>query len=377
MAARKGEMKMTRTIIIALLACGCTGQPDLYEIRGTMLHVTSAWEPALGEGATVDATMLLYGGGVVAKEFSQRSNGVSAKVSQGHYDALVFNGVMESEQETNLDFVRMRGTGDPATFEVCAAEAAPLRRLSRAEGEYIASNNMALFAFARGEVDIERSGTLHLKYENGRRVENGAGGNDVYVEFSPRVYNYRFRVRMTGLVNPFSAATVSGAVRGFAGSIFPATEDGVPRVGFAATHHLAFSAPTRADKTRTAEDGTVIGTVESQVFVTFGPALPASGGELPAAGVYLLDPVIALVDGTEFRLTEPIDITPQVNALAAALAAHHRGGGQITYDDNFFEIEVPDLITLPVIEGGNPLPGAGGNVDVEEWPEDEPVIIWI
>jgi hypothetical protein len=215
---------------------------------------------------------------------------------------------------------------------------------------------------------------LRLKYKDGRRVpHDDAHRNGIHVEFSPRAYSYRFRVRMTGLANPQSAALVSGAVRGFAGSLFPATANGVPRMGFPATHHLALAPPSSGEKTRTAEDGTVIGIAESSVFVSFGPAIPAPGERLPDAGVYFFDPVITLVDGTVFRLSAPLDITPQVNEIAAVISAHHCAGERITYDDNLFTIEIPDTVALPAIENY----GDGSVVDVNDWKQEEPVIVWI
>jgi hypothetical protein len=290
---------------------------------------------------------------------------------------MVFNGVMESEQVTNLDYVYMRGTGDPATFEVCCAPANPLRNIVRLDGEYVASNNMELFAFDTEEVNVEHTDGLRLKYVDGSRVkdENTVVGQNVCVEFAPRVYSYRVRVRMTGLVNPLSSAYVSGAIRGFMGSIFPATENGVPRMGFAATHHLTLAPPSVGEKTRIADDGTMTGTVESSIFVTFGPEVPAPGERLPDAGVYFFDPAITLINGIELRLPSPLDITPQVNAIAAVISAHHYDGQPITHDNNLFTIEIPDPVVLPVIE--DDCPDDNSLVDVDDWGRDEPVIIWI
>jgi hypothetical protein len=258
---------------------------------------------------------------------------------------------------------------------VCCAETRPSRNIARLDGEYVANNNMSLFAFDMGEVEVASADALRVKYADGRRVAGDPlFSSDVYAEFSPRAHSFRFMVRMTGLVNPHSAAHVSGAVRGFAGSIFPATADGVPRMGFAATHHLALAPPSTGEKTRAAEDGTRVGIAESSVFVSFGPAMAAAGEPSPATGVYFFDPVVTLVDGSEFRLSAPIDITPQVNAIAALIAAHHRGGRQITHLDNLFTIEIADRVVLPPIEDG---PRDGAMVGVGEWARDEPVIVWI
>ena len=378
------RMKKAITAMAALaLVAGCTGLRDLYEERRTELHVVSLWNEAL-DGPTMDATMLLYGNGTIVKEFYQRMNGVSAQVSAGRYDVVLFNGVMESEQNTNLDHIYMRGTNSPATFEVCAAEVKPSRRIARAEGEYIANPNMSLFAFARGEVDIIRANGLLRKYNNGRRVaDDGNADNEVRVEFSPRAYSYRFCVRMTGVGNPHSAQYMAGAVRGFAGSVFPAaSDDGVPRMGFPATYHLSF--PNGTSRTRSEGEGKIeIGTLESSVFTTFGPALAAAGEKLPASGRYFFDPVFVLADKdkTEFRLAAPIDITRQVNEISAVIAEHHRPGGhRITYEKNLFIIEIPDAVELPKIKSdngnGNGNQG-GGPVTVNGWGPDEPAIVWI
>ncbi len=353
-------------VIASLLLAGCDAQMDLYDTSVPMMAIEGSWETSLGVREMFDGTALLYSKGRVKKEYLSRPNTVTAAVSHGQYDILLFNGVMESEQATNLDHVFFRGTSAPESFEAVAAEGTRNKRLSRIDGEYIASNGMEIFTFARGGAFIEDEGRDYLKYMNGRKVaslpENYVADE---VRLVPRAVSYRFQVKLTDIVNPGSARSVSGALRGFAGSVFPAS----PQTGgMEATHHLNFSTPS-VNRTRTDPDGTVLGTVQSPVFVSFGPPLPESLDGLPASGGYTFDPSFVLVDNSEFTLPQPIDITPQVNAALERIFRHRSGGGDLAIGENLFVIEITDRIELPVIMPENV-------VDVIEW-NDEEVLVWI
>jgi hypothetical protein len=99
--------------------------------------------------------------------------------------------------------------------------------------------------------------------------------------------------------------------------------------------------------------------------------VPANGVELPESGKYFFEPVFVLLDGTEHR-TGPIDVTAQVNSFIARMLEHHGDGEDISHGENLFAITIDDEVLLPVIAGGGGLP-----VEVEPWPDDEIIIVWI
>ncbi len=356
--------------IAALFFAGCDAQMDLYDTAIPTVAIEGNWNTSLGVQDMFDGTAMLYKDGAVTKEYLSRANSVTAIVSRGQYDILLFNGVMESEQVTNLDHIFFRGTDRIATFEAVAAEGTPSRRLSRLDDEYIANNDMEIFTFARDGVFIESELQDYLKYKNGRKV---ASVPENYVESEvslvPRAMSYRFQVKIANLVNPSSARAASGALLGFTGSVFPASSQNMPESGIPATHHLSLAAASGVS-IWTDDDGTELGKIQSPVFVSFGPPLPASTGQLPASGKYTFDPVFVLADNTEFKLPQPIDVTPQVNAAIERIFRHHSGGGDIAIGENLFVIEITDRIELPII-----MPDK--IVDVIDWEDEEEIIVWI
>lgn len=358
-----------------MLFAGCSEQRDLYSISSSAVQIETNWVPSLNRQNMQEATAMLYkDGNNVVKEYFSQPNSVKARVSHGRYDMLIFNGVMESETVTNLDHVFFRGTSLPETFEACAQEGTTVRRLARAEEEYIASNNMELFACAHESVSIEGYNEYYLKYKDGH---NGYPAIPDFIEvtkeMTPRAVSYRFQVKLTNLVNPTSARTASGALRGFTGSVFLVSENGIPVSGFDATHHLNMT-PSANGSTHKTPDGMVIGSAQSPVFVSFGPALPGNQdvlGALPPSGRFIFELNFLLTDNTEFEpLTGPIDITPQVNEAIAKIYRYHSGEGSLTYDENMFVIEIDDEIFLPIIEPENV-------VDVVEWGDDEEIMVWM
>jgi hypothetical protein len=370
-------MKMRKIVLLtALLPLlgGCDEQRDLYDTSNAVMHIEGSWARSLNQPGMMDATALLYKDGGIQKEILSRPNGATAPVTRGDYDVVLFNGVMESEQELNLNHVHFRGTDRLETFEVYAAEGRPNSRLTRVEGEYIASNEMELFTFGHTRVSVDRDREYYLKYKDGR---NGYPEMENYVaatvEMEPRAMSFRFQVRLTNLVNPRSVRSVSAALRGFVGSVYLPKDGERPKAGISATHHVTLSPPP-GSRTR-AEDGLEIGTLQSPPFVTFGPRLPEDGDPagLPARGEYFLDPVFVLTDGTEYRPGEPIDITAQINGAVGRICEHHSSDSRtdIAQDENLFELTIDSPIVLPT-------PAAGGaQVDVTPWEDDEVVIIWV
>ncbi len=356
--------------IAALLFAGCDRQDDLYGISSPSLQIGCDWVTPLDRHDMQDATAMFYKDGTVTKEYFSRPNTVTARVSAGRYDLLVFNGVMESEQATNLNGIYFRGTARPGTFEACAQEGVAARRLVRADGEYIAGNDMELFAFAHGDAWVEGGQEYYLKYRNGH---NGIAVVPDHIEsvigLTPRAVSYRFRVKLTNLVNPTSARSASGALRGFAGSVFLIPGTGMPKAGFRATHHLNLT-PSANGRVRTGSDGEQLGTAQSPLFVSFGPPLPESPNLLADSGRFTFELSFLLTDNSEFKLPGgPIDITAQVNEAIGRIYRHHSGEGDLSYNENLFTIEIADRITLPVIAPDKV-------VDVVPW-DDEEIMVWI
>ncbi len=358
---------------LATLIVGCGDHRDLYDYSEPRLHIETTWQHSLGLPSMQDATVVLYRDGAMYKEFFSRPNGATTQVPRGHYDLIVMNGIIESENVTNLNHLYLRGTDRIETFEAYIAQGAPNKRLSRADDEYIASNEMEMFSFACTEAVVEGDRTYFKKYNNGDKTnpELTAVESGEKVKLVTRAATYRFQVTMNNILNPRSALSATASLRGFAGSVFLSTKHHKrPKVGFHATHHLNFTTPTR-NRTRTDEHGQEIGTIQSPVFVSFGPPLPENLDDLATSGRYMIDPVFVLTDGTEHRLDAPIDITTQVNAAIARIYQHHDGQGDIAIEDNFFHIEITDRIELPKIKSG------GGVVDVIGWDDDEVIMIWI
>ncbi len=280
-----------------LLLVGCDKQRDLYDTSNTLLHIEGSWTRSLNQENMLDATVLLYKDGEIKKEFLSRPNGVTTRVTRGRYDVVTFNGVMESENVTNLDHVHFRGTDRLESFEAYAEEGRPNSRLSRAEGEYIASNEMELLTFVHTGVDVDGESLYYLKYRNGKNgypeiVDHVEGK----VEVVPRAMSYRFRVIITNLANPRSARSATAALRGFRGSVFVPRNGEPPRTGFPATHHLNLTSPS-GRRIVTDGEGLETGALQSPPFVTFGPPL-----DVDPTGRYTFDPVFVLVDGTEYRM---------------------------------------------------------------------------
>lgn len=359
---------MSGKILLAAapIFASCADIRNLYDESDGMLHVEGSWQTSLGVDHMHDATVIMFNGSMRSKEFLSQANVAQVKVTPGEYDVAVFNGVMESEDNTNLDHVYFRGTREVSTFEVCAAAVPGSSRFSRAEGEYIASNSMELFTFAHHRVSFDGDSGYLLKYENGVLVRpDDAPWHAGRIESKPRALSFRYRVRLTNLINPRGVRVATGAMRGFMGSVFVPCNGSPPQSGFAATHHLPLAAGAEG-RTRVDESGTERGGVETPWFVTFGPSL-----DLQSSRRYTFEAVFVLADGTEVR-PEPIDVTDQVTRHIERMHQHHGDGEDIAIAENAFEIVIDREIVLPPLAGG----GAQA-VGVDDWGEDEIVIVWI
>lgn len=290
--------------LFTLLLAGCDSQRDLYDTASPLLYIEGDWVPSLGiQNMSNKATAMLYKkGDGITKEFFLQPNNVTPKVSRGEYDILIFNGLMFSEENTNLDHIAFRNTNNVEDFEAFVLDVAPNSRLVRADGEYIASNEMERLTSIRHKTFVESEHYYYIKYQNGHKVQTTEGD---YIEQEIRLvpYAHSYLAQVTiHLINPSSAAVANGSLRGFIGSIFMAS--GKPS-HFDVTHQL------RLNNLRITNHGTKgdpndpeTGTIESPLFVTFGPPI-----DLPDRR-YTFELSIIIKDGTE--LNQTFDITDQV-----------------------------------------------------------------
>lgn len=332
---------------IVLLLAGCDEQRDLYVTANPLIYVEGDWMPSRGEDdMSMNATAVAYGsGGQQIKEYFFDPNNVTIPVTKGTYDVMIFNGLMYSPEETHLDNVFFRGTDRIDTFEAVVREAAPNRRLGRAEGEYIASNEMEIVTSAVQRQEITSEQGYYLKYKDGK---NGFPIPDDYVEaelyMTPVPVSYESRIVLT-IDNISSAYTAHAALYGFVGSVF--MQERLPS-HFYVTHQFTLNnkrmIPGYEDR----------GTIETPTFVTFGPPVDAPDKTYQ---VYIR---ITLVNNTVFE--ETVDITEQVQQVIEAIRENIGGAGDMEY-----QLTIPlDLtLELPKVD-----PVEGG-IGVGDWEEDE------
>ncbi len=334
---------------MAVMGSGCD-QRDLYVKVGPLIYVQGDWMPSLGKNNMyMDATGVSYSSGdgsLYTKQYFYNPNYVELPADKGTYDVMIFNGLMYSESDTHLDNIFFRGTGTLDTFEAVAAEGSPNRRLSRADGEYIASNEMEIMTSAtERDVEIHGKDSYYVKYKNGK---NGFDIPVNYVEtelyLTPQAVNYYTRVTVT-ITNITSAFSASAALYGFVGSAFLA--DRMPS-HFYVTHQFNLNHKQITDKTND------IGTIQSpDDMVTFGPPLDAPGHKYE---VYIK---ITMVNLEVWEDT--FDVTDQVTAIITKLA-NNRTSSTPEYMIN---IPINISIDLPYIE---PVEGL---IDVGQWDDDE------
>ncbi len=333
-----------------MLAAGCDRQRDLYVLADTLLDIKGDWVPSLGRSdMSMDATAVAYSEGgahLYAKEYFFEPHEATIEAEPGEYGVMIFNGLMYAEDDTHLDGVFFRGTDDFDTFEAVAAEAtATPRRLSRAEGEYIATNNMEIFTSMAGRIEIDSDGGYHKKYEDGKDTGDiPGGGSELELLMIPQAMSYPAKVTVE-ITNISSAYGADAAVYGFAGSAFAA--DRMPS-HFLVTHQFNLNGKTMTDT------DTDTGTISSPEFVTFGPPVDMPDNTY---SVYLR---IVLVDGITYETT--VDITDQVLPFIEKVRVNIEETGPPEYG-----LTLPIFIelTLPEVE---PIEGIIG---IGEWDDDE------
>ena len=373
-------MDSRRILILVTLLVGlvcfvaCDKQRDLYDTASPVLQIEGNWIPSLGAAdMSGRATAMLYPDVVtknrigITKEFLYRPSIITTKVSRGEYDVLLFNGLMFSEENTNLDHVFFRNTDNVETFEAVAVEVASNNRLVRTDGEYIASNDMEQLTSAYAHVFVEGERQYFLKYKNGH---NGYPSLEDYVESElkmiPIAVSYYSQV-VVHLVNPRSAAIANGALRGFVGSVMMAS--GEPETNFAVTHQLRLNNLTISDQgTQGDPANPERGTIESPWFVTFGPPL-----DRPEHS-YTFELSIILRDGREILRT--FDVTEQVCASIKNII-EYRETHWDSYATSLLAPAVSIVPTIPIViclelpwiepryNDDNPM------VNVNGWEDDE------
>ena len=334
--------------ICATLLCGCDRQLDLYLHSTPLLAVESNWVPSL-DAADMSgrATGRFYReNGTVSTEFFDTPNRVTAKVTAGKYGVLIFNGLMFAENNTNLEHIYFRNTDRAETFEAVVEQAATNRRAARADDDYLASNEMELFTAAWKEVRIADGSGYYRKYRNGEDCPGVPEDGEEVVQMVPRPLSYRARV-VVHLTNPGSVWTANSALRGFVGSVFPAA--GLPS-HMRVTHRLTLN-NLRMDENAPA--GVKKGTIESPLFVTFGPPVDLAADD--NSWSYELSLSLLLKDGSMSERT--FDIRNQVLPVIE----------KIKNGEWYDPLLKPILIEIGPIE----LPDIASSVGVTPWVDDE------
>ncbi len=336
-------------IVIATAMAACDTQRDLYVEVSPALLIHADWIPSLNEGdMSMNATAVSYSDGeLYSKEYFYAADNAMIPVTTGVMDILIFNGLMYDADDTHLDGITFRGIDRLDTFEAVAMETEPIRRMSRADGEYIATNNMEVFTSMAAHKEIGAEGGYAIKYMDGENQGDVQQSVDCgELELTPAAMSYKAQI-VVELENISSAYGANAALRGFAGSAYVA--DRRPS-HFLVTHQFNLNSKKITDNDKD------IGTIESPVFVTFGPPVDMPGNTYE---VYIM---ITLVNGEVVERT--FDITEQVLPMIDQIKLNLSNTGQLNYN-----LKLPNLkleLDLPDVE-----PPANGYVGVDDWEDDE------
>jgi len=338
---------LTAIALCALLSVGCDHQRDLW-IRGTsLLEVEGDWVPSLGiEDMSGRATARFYpSAGDPRTEYFAEPRRVDSPVEEGLWNVLIFNGTMFSEQDTNLERISFRNTASVGTFEALVATAEPVSaNLSVAEGETIAANDMELLTAAAAEVEVDAARGFKVKYINGIDQHPTPDSYvDTTIVLTPRLLNYYAKVVVQMSRADNASTTCSAAVRGFVGSAMMASaERGAGRV----THQVTLG-------TLMVDPTTNMGSVESPLFVTFGPPVPAR-----ADWPFELEVSITTRDGkvTSRKFDVADQIAPVVERMAAGTFTNSK-------DD---PILIVVRLDLPELEAG---------VELDPWDDGDNIVV--
>ena len=329
---------------------GCsTEQRDLYTASLPLLDIEGNWEPSLNQAdMSMNATALVYSGDgvqLISKNYFSLPRNVTVPLTSGVYNILLFNGMMYSEQQTHISSVNFRATDRLSTFEAVVSEGIPNIRLDRSEGEYIASNDMEILTSALKEQEMTDDAAYYIKYKNGKNGGTISGNEYIVadIEMTPAAVSYECQV-VVSLINQASAYVANGALKGFVGSVFMATR--MPS-------HMDVTHQFRLNSLKISPEDSKKGTIQSPIFVTFGPPL-----DIPDR-IYTLDLCIVLIDGSERNYT--FDITDQITPVIEKIKSNLNASEPI--DVNLI-IPIEIMITLPEVE-------SLGSIGVDEWGDDE------
>lgn len=360
------------TIAIAvtalLLAAGCDDQRDLYVMSTPMLVIDGDWEPSLGKSdMRMDATAISYtSSGVLATEFfySTAPNRTSIELGRGINDVMIFNGLYYSDEETHLDGIHFRGTDRFDTFEAVVEETTPNRRLARADGEYIASNKMELFAAAVIQPNVDGQRAYYPKYKNG---ENGYETPPSYIEdevtLEPLAMNYECHVLAT-FDNISSAWSAAAALRGFVGSAYVGS--GRPSQ-MKATHHFNLNSKKmlnngHKDRGTLEYPNSGAQNEKDRWFVTFGPQIDAD----ISTWRYEVFMNVMLSNGEWIERT--FDVTDQIVPYIEQIKNNIAGVGPRQHRIKI-DIVIPEVICLPDVGPSD------GSIGVGDWEDDEIITV--
>ena len=241
---------------------------------------------------------------------------------------MIFNGLMYSGDQTHLDGVTFVNTEKLTTFAALAEPGTLNRRLTRADGEYIATNDMEIVASMTAQQIIETDGTYHIKYQNGK---NGFDTPDDYIEAElamvPHALSFpcRVEIEVYGNSNMIGAAA---SLKGFAGSALMSSRQ--PSSDFTVTHQLTLNNKQQmgaADRDRVS--------IYSPEFVTFGPPLDGARVELDLRFGLVNGEVLRSRDDRRDRPARAVhrrrEIQPRRRAACQARIEHtHQSHGRIT-----------------------------------------------
>lgn len=346
-------MRKITLILAILLFVSCVEQRDLYVLVSPKVNVKGDWQQSLGESdMTMKATGIAYPQeGEFLKEYFYAPDNVTLSVSPGFNDVIIFNGLMYSPTETHLDEIYFRGVEKFSTFEAVVAEGTANRRLTRAEDEYIASNNMEILSSATARLDIDREKAYQIKYHNGKNgiIEQPVSKEDS-LSLIPVALSYRAQIVAT-LENVSSAYGANASLHGFVGSVFMAERR---PSHFFVTHQFNLNNKKILDKEAD------LGTIESPVFVTFGPPTDMPDQKYE---IYLK---IMLINGEERDWT--LDITEQIREIIEMIQANMKSDPPVQFS---LEIPLSISVSLPKIENYE------GGIGVEDWGDDEIIRIEI
>lgn len=353
-------------LLLALLLMGCDTHRDLWVHSQATLRVRGDWMPSLGrDDMTGQATAMIYDeDGSVSSNFFSAPHHVDVAAQHGKHGVLVFNGLYMggslsstdgAKSDIDLSGIDFMNTGNASTFEAVVEQATPSRRLSRAADEFIARNDMEILTRAWADVSIDSTGYARKYLDGGEQLTDPSNVDSLQVNVTPVPVSYYAQV-LVHLTNPASAQVADGALRGFAGSVFMLS--GLPS-HMRATHQLKLDS-LRLDPI-TLDDPT--GTIESPVFVTFGPPT-----DLPADTTWSYEFELNIILKNGEVVNRTFDIKDQIlEDIKAIKSGEFINSLALPLDINIGLSDTSE-IELPVIDH---------SIGVDPWGDDEVIHVVI